>query len=750
VVAVLPNYIVGEELGAGAFGLVLAGRHRDLERDVAIKVLSMSDDDSTSDSSVSHGGWYGGVTPIDFKAEARLLAGLDHPHIVRIYDYAENDDLCLLIMEFLSGRTLRHRRRTISPEGACAVGLAVAAALTCAHEQSVLHRDVKPDNVLFNAGSLLKVTDFGIAKIFDQATVTASRFIGTPKYMAPEQIESGRLSPSTDLYALGVILYELLVGAPPFDPTLPLMALLKYKIENLPPAPVGVPRPVAAVLMRVLANDPATRHQTAHAFALDLANAAARSFGPLWTSRCGLALHIADDVRDAARYPASVGTTNPTGNQATRSGRSSGYADRISDDREAGNTDETNDAIDTVRSDPRAGMYRPPGPASPPGTPRDPTAPVRQRRKRYRRMIGTAVTTLAATMVVATAVLVGHGPAEPGVIMTIVGTGEEGFSGDGGPAGRARLTKPDDPALDGAGNIYIADAGNNRIRRVDASGTITTVAGAGRYSFSGDGGPAIQAHLATPTSVALDPTGNLFIADTDNNRIRRLDASGIITTVAGTSAAGFSGDGGPATQARLAKPTGVVLDPAGNLFIADTNNNSIRRIDLFGTITTIAGTGTAGFSGDGGPAVSAQLAAPGGLAVDTDGRIYITDNGNNRVRRVSASGVITTIAGTGVAGFSGDGGPATEAQFADPGSVTVDGEGHIYIADSGNNRIRRIDVFGTITTIAGTGAAGFSGDGGPATEALLAKPNGLVLDTAGNLVVADNANNRVRRIRLAS
>ncbi len=280
----LPSYELGAKLGAGAFGLVLAGRHRDLDRDVAIKVLSPAQENA----------------PGGFKAEARILAAMDHPHVVRVYDYVEADELHLIVMELLGGGTLTRRRAGIPPEGACAVGLAVAAALTCAHAQGVLHRDIKPDNILFDTGGLLKVTDFGIAKIFDGSAATASMLIGTPKYMAPEQLVGGRLGPPTDLYALGVLLYELLVGTPLFDPALSSHALGYHHLYSPPPPLVGVPAPVAEAVLRALAKDPAARQPSAHAFALDLAAAAARGYGPRWTTRAGIGLRLADDVRDAA------------------------------------------------------------------------------------------------------------------------------------------------------------------------------------------------------------------------------------------------------------------------------------------------------------------------------------------------------------------------------------------------------------------------------------------------------------------
>ena len=333
-----------------------------------------------------------------------------------------------------------------------------------------------------------------------------------------------------------------------------------------------------------------------------------------------------------------------------------------------------------------------------------------------------------------------------GTITTIAGTEKRGFSGDGGPAIQAPLFLPTGVAVDGAGNLYIADQYNHRIRKVDSTGTITTIAGTGERRFGGDGGPAIQAQLDEPTGVVVDGAGNLYIADLANHRIRKVDSTGTITTIAGTGERGFGGDGGPATQARLNYPYGVAVDGAGNLYIADPYNHRIRKVDSTGTITTIAGTGEQGFGGDGGPAIQAQLDAPSGVAVDEAGNLYIADWSNARIRKVDGTGTITTIAGTGEQGFGGDGGPAVQAHLNSPTGVGVDGTGNLYIADQYNNRIRRVDSTGTITTIAGTGELGFGGDGGPAIQAELGDPTGVAVDGAGNLYIADQYNNRIRRV----
>ncbi|MYC80620.1 MAG: hypothetical protein F4X19_00830 [Acidobacteria bacterium] len=335
-----------------------------------------------------------------------------------------------------------------------------------------------------------------------------------------------------------------------------------------------------------------------------------------------------------------------------------------------------------------------------------------------------------------------------GIINTVAGSRDNGFGGDGGPAVDARLDRPQRLAVDAIGNLYIADLFNNRIRRVDPFGNITTVAGTGKRGFSGDGGPAVEAQLFWPTSVAVDAGGNLYIGDRVNNRIRRVDPFGNITTIAGTGKRGFSGDGGPAIGAQLFDPLGMAVDAAGNLYIADGGNHRIRRVDRLGIITTVAGTGMQGFRGDNGPAVLAQLNGPISVDVDDSGNLFIADNGNVRIRRVDPSGIITTIAGTGARGFGGDGGPAVQARMGSPAALAVDDYGNLFITDGG--RVRRVDPSGIITTIAGTGGKGFSGDGGPAVSAQLNQPNGLAADGDGNLFVADSGNHRIRILTLTT
>ena len=333
-----------------------------------------------------------------------------------------------------------------------------------------------------------------------------------------------------------------------------------------------------------------------------------------------------------------------------------------------------------------------------------------------------------------------------GMIAAFAGTGRQGDSGDGGPAAAAQLGSIASVAVDTAGNVYVADRGNHRVRRIDATGTITTFAGTGERGYSGDGGPAAAAQLWSPYGVAADVAGNVYVAEAGNHRVRRIDAAGMIATFAGTGQRGFGGDGGPAAAARLWSPYGVAVDAAGNVYVADRGNHRVRRIDATGTITTFAGRGEPGYSGDGGPAAAAQLRSPHGVAMDAEGNAYVAEWGNHRVRRIDAAGTITTFVGTGEPFDEGDGGPAVAARFNRVEGVAVDALGNVYVADRSDHRVRRIDATGMITTFAGTGLPGYSGNDGPAAEAELAIPYGVAVDPSGFVYILDTGNHAVRAV----
>ncbi len=332
-------------------------------------------------------------------------------------------------------------------------------------------------------------------------------------------------------------------------------------------------------------------------------------------------------------------------------------------------------------------------------------------------------------------------------ITTYAGNGALASSGDGGPAAAAGTPSPVGIAAAGDGRLVIPELSANRVRVVAASGTITTLAGTGVGGFSGDGGQAAAAQVNGPRDAAFDAAGNIYIADSDNDRIRKIAPDGIITTVAGSGVRGFSGDGGQATAAQLNNPVGVVVDTAGNIYIADALNLRIRKVATNGVITTIAGNGASGISGDGGPATSASFIRPDDVRINGLGAILVVDSGGHNVRSIDSSGKIATIAGNGTPGNSGDGGAATSAQLATPIEIAIDPFNNLYISDAGGNRIRRVNTAGVISTIAGTGVRSFSGDGGPAASAQLNAPSGVSLNSAGDLFIADTGNNRVRVIK---
>ena len=335
------------------------------------------------------------------------------------------------------------------------------------------------------------------------------------------------------------------------------------------------------------------------------------------------------------------------------------------------------------------------------------------------------------------------------------GNGKAGYKGDGSLALNAALNSPSALLLDSSGNIYVADELNSVIREVLASSkTIQTVAGNGQQSDSGDSGAATAAQLNGPAGASADASDNIYFADQYNNVVREVvAATGKIKTVAGTGAAGFSGDGGLAARAQLSAPAGVFVDSAGNLFIADTRNNVVREAQAAtGNIVTVAGNGTPGYRGDGSAAFGAQLQGPAAVAVDRAGNLFIADTGNNVVREVTAAnGQIKTVAGSGTWGYGGDGSAATSARLKGPNAILVDSSGNIFFADSGNNEIREVVASsGKILPVAGNGAQGYSGDSGPATSANLSSPSGIFMDGGGNLFIADSANHVIREVAAQS
>ena len=328
-----------------------------------------------------------------------------------------------------------------------------------------------------------------------------------------------------------------------------------------------------------------------------------------------------------------------------------------------------------------------------------------------------------------------------GLVLVAAGCGGGGSSArpsglaPGGAATHAEVAEPEALALDAAGNLYVSEFGGARVDRIARDGTLTVVAGTGTVGLSGDGGPAAKARLNAPTGLVVTADGRLLIADHHNNRIRAVGRAGVITTVPGS------------IEAELNDPIGLALGERGVLYIADEQNARVLRIEPSGEVVVVAGGAAASLRpGDGGPATKALLGHPSYLLLDRAGNLLFTDFTENRIRNVDRDGVITTIAGTGATGFAGDGGPATAAELNFPTGLALDADGNLYVSDADNNRVRRIDREGVITTVAGTGVRGFGGDGGPATAAKLDAPAGLALDAGGNLYIADQGNDRVRRV----
>jgi sugar lactone lactonase YvrE len=327
------------------------------------------------------------------------------------------------------------------------------------------------------------------------------------------------------------------------------------------------------------------------------------------------------------------------------------------------------------------------------------------------------------------------------IITTIVGDGRGTFGGDGGFASKASLSTPNGIVLDKIGNIYISDSKGSKIRKVNTSGIISTIAGWGSAGMSGDGGPATAAKLNFPSGILIDNFGNIIFSDSYNHRIRKIDSAGIITTIVGTGIGGYTSDDTLAIHSRLNIPCGLALDDEGNLYIADRMNHRIRKVNTSGVITTVAGNGLGTTKGDGGPATAASINRPNDVKISPDGALIIADTYGNAVRKIKADGIIKSIAGVGdgFSGFGGDEGVIGESRLASPYSLAIDNTGNIYVADKNNNRIRRIDVTGAIKTVAGNGASVSGGDGRVAVDASISSPESIAVDEVGNLYIGETS-----------
>lgn len=708
------GYRIDGLVGRGGGGVVYRATHRRLGRTDALKLLAP---ELATDREFQR----------RFEREAMMAGALDHPHIIPVYDAGEADGVLYLAMRLVKGPDLATLIETangrLEPKRACAILSQVASALDAAHNEGLVHRDVKPGNILVdhvaNAGGADRVylSDFGLTRRFEGSALSGTMVAGTPWYMAPERFRGVPSAPAIDVYALGCVAYACLIGSPPFNGD-SFESVMAGHLYEAPPRisdhRTDVPAGVDAVLAKAVAKEAVDRFPSCGAFATALRDAINAGATPSDTSL--------DPPAPAAHPRSSRWPSVPTPvSRITRRHKIVGASVVVAVV-----------AALVALAVPWSGT---------------PVAPA-QGSATATRLIGT-VNSLAIDP--AGGVYLGNFADDPrilkvepsGTIRTIAGTGTKGYSGDHGPARKAQLWSAQGLAVDGAGNLYIADTGNHRVRKIDSAGTITTIAGNGTQDSTGDGGPAAQAQFRFPVDIAIDRSGNIYVAEAEGRRVRKIDQNSQITTVAGTGVEGFSGDGGPAAQAQLGFPLAIAVDDSGNLYIVDSDR--IRKVDASGTITSIAGTGAHRFTGDGGPATAAELNGSEGVAADHAGSIYIADSNNNRIRKIDAGGRISTIAGSGTQGFSGDGGPATTAQLASPTSVAVDRDSNIYIGDQGNHRVRKVDQNGTISTLAGTGPS-YPGDGLPATQAVLQYPKCVDFDKVGRLYIVDSMNHRLRRV----
>jgi sugar lactone lactonase YvrE len=628
----LASYTIVSVLGRGAMSVVYEAEDARLGRRVALKVLAPSMGERAGFRE-------------RFLRESRIAASIDHPNVIPIYEAGEEDGLVYIAMRLVAGTDLRAllaRERTLSPPRALRIVGQAASAVDAAHAAGLLHRDIKPGNILLafdgDAEPHVYLSDFGLAVSGDaEGVLDGGGFHGTAEYAAPEQIE-GKPEARSDVYSLACVLYECLAGQPPFGRRRLLATLYAHLHEDAPPLTDHYPRcpaQAATVLAAALAKAPEERPAT-----------------------CGELV---------ARTRAAFGLERKTWSTRRRA---------------------------------------------------------------------LAVGTLAAATAVVVALAVGLRSGSEGstaqvpTISTFAGTGRPGFGGDGGPATGAELSEPGAITVDDGGNVYVAEWGpGGRVRRIGRDGVIRTVDG-----------------ITAVSDLAVGPTGDVYLARWGEPAIWRIDGRRVLTHVVGSGKIGLLSDGVRTVSPDLCRVGGLAVDPAGALYVSCLTANRVIRVERDGAYTTVAGSGEAGYDGDGRPAREAALHRPQGIAFDGAGNLYIADELNHRVRKVDTRGIITTYAGTGERGVSGDGFRASFVDLWSPLDVAVDHRGNVYVLEGSLSRVRKIGRDGIITTVAGTGKPGFSGDGGPAGHAELRFPVTFALDRDGNVFIADRSNHRVRKV----
>lgn len=717
--AELGRYEILGSLGGGGFGTVYRAWDPALRREVALKTLLPQ---IAADPVVRQ----------RFLAEARAIAGLRHPNIVVVYDVGEAESGPFFAMEIVDGYSLADLiadGRGLDLHRVIEIVTSLSGAVDYLHAAGLIHRDIKAANVMVDRSGRVVLMDFGIARSLRGTQHTqANMVLGTPETMAPEQVLSQPVGPAADIYSLGVLTYQLLTGRLPFQgDTLAVLHAHAYE----PPPPLWDLRPdlpdtVYAVVQEAMAKDPSLRPAYARAFAAGLAGTT-----------------VPPPISTASPPPADTTPRPPSGSTAAGgSGAlpaigaagppSSGMVVSSGADRTT-----SNGYLVTTASDPHE---RP--------------APKPQHRGPLRLALAAFAAVVLLAVAAGVGVLARRGSGAGGTAAapaaasapvppetpttftatTYAGSGTAGFAD--GPAATAEFNDPYGVAVDGADNVYVADFGNNRIRKISPQGVVSTVAGTGEPGFAD--GPGASARLNQPTGVAVDPGGVIYFADRANNRIRKISPQGVVSTIAGTGDAGFA-DGAGAT-AQFNSPGGVAVDRTGNIYVADFGNHRIRKISQQGTVSTLAGSGVPGFAD--GPAASAQFNSPAGIALDRAGNLYVADFGNDRIRKISPTGVVSTAAGSGDPGFAD--GPGAAAQLKAPFAVAVDAAENVYVTDRGNERIRIITPAGDIRTIAGNGTPGYLD--GPGSAALFNGSIGVAAEPDGALFVADRGNERIRKL----